>query len=79
MVTHPDSKSNTDIKQISLSIENDIAIKGDFTILSSKRIKEMVEQFAYEANDLISFFQGITSLVSHSPLDQLLQLQDGVS
>ncbi len=59
VVTHPNSKSNTSIKQIPLSVSNHVAIKRNTKIVSNNQIHEMVEQFAYEANELISFFQKV--------------------
>lgn len=62
MVTHPNSKSNTDIKQISLTIENNVANKSCNKILDGEEIQKAVEQFAYDANELISYYQEINSL-----------------
>ncbi len=66
-MTHSNSKSNTDFKQIPLSVTNNVAIKRDTKILTNNLLQEMVEQFAYEANELISFFQGTTPVLSQTP------------
>ena len=62
VVTHRNSKSNTDIKQISLTIENNVANKSCNKILDGEEIQKAVEQFAYDANELISYYQEINSL-----------------
>ena len=64
MVTHPNSKSNTDIKQISLTIENNVANKSCNKILDGEEIQKAVEQFAYDANELISYYKETNSLVT---------------
>ncbi len=52
VVTHSNSKSNTDFKQIPLSVTKDVVIKRDNKIPTNKLLQEMVEQFAFEANEL---------------------------
>jgi site-specific DNA recombinase len=57
MVTHSDSKSNTDFKQIPLSLENNIDIKRNNQSITTQQLNVIVEEFANEANQLISFFK----------------------
>lgn len=53
LVTHPDLKSNTDFKQIPLSFTSEVANTRDADILTNIELKEMVEQFAFEAKELV--------------------------